>query len=36
MRGRRQYDWFGHGAARLTAGYGGHRRPNSSGETIPS
>jgi hypothetical protein len=32
MRGRRQYDWFGHSAARLTAGSGDHRR----GETIAS
>ena len=32
MRGRRQNDGFAHGAARLTAGSDGHRRPNSSGE----
>jgi len=35
MRGRRQYDWFGHGAARPT-GYGIHRRRSKSGEAIPS
>jgi hypothetical protein len=35
MRGQRQYDWFGHGAARLTAGSGGLRSAN-SGETVAS